>query len=123
MKCYYQRDFDAVAICKSCGRGLSPAYAVDVGSGTACKDRCETAVAELNTIIERSKTVYSKTGSAYRGNGVLIFGLGITFMGFGILPIIISGNYGSSFMAIMGAIFILWSFQQFKSARQIASVK
>ena len=123
MKCYYHRESDAVAVCKSCGRGLSPEFAVDVGPSTACKDRCEVAVAELNTIIERSKTVYSKTGSAYRRGAFSILALGLIFSGLGVLPIIVSGNYELSFMGVIGVIFIFWSYSQFKSARQIASVK
>lgn len=123
MKCYYQRESDAVAICKSCGRALSPEFAVDVGLGTACKDRCEVAVAELNTIIERSKTAYLKTGSAYRRSAFSILILGVIFSGFGILPIIVNGNYGSSFMAVVGILFIFWSYLHFKSGRQITSVK
>jgi hypothetical protein len=102
---------------------LSPEFAVDVGPGTACKNRCEIDVAELNTIIERSKTAYSKTGSAYRRSAFSILALGLIFSGFGILPIIVSGNYGSSFMAVVGVLFIVWSYSQFKSGRQITSVK
>ena len=123
MKCYYHRESDAIAVCKSCGRGLSADYAVDVGLGTACRGRCEAAVAELNTIIARSKTAYSKTGSAYRRSAVSILALGLIFTGFGVLPIIFSGNYGSSFMAVVGILFIVWSFFSFKSARQITSIE
>jgi hypothetical protein len=41
MKCFYHHDQDAVGECKSCGKGLCPACAVDLGKGLACRQRCE----------------------------------------------------------------------------------
>lgn len=123
MKCYYHHPADAVALCKSCGRALCPDCCADVHPGTACKQRCEQAVADLNTIIERSKTAYVKTGLAYKRSATAILIMGIIFLGFGLLPILINDDYGASFMAVIGFIFLLWSFFSFKSGRQITAVK
>lgn len=123
MKCYYHPTTDAVALCKSCNRALCPACAVDVHPGTACKQRCEQDVTDLNTVIERSKTVYAKTGQAYKRNAISTLIIGIVFLGFGLLPILVNGDYGASFMAVVGAIFLLWAFFSFKNGRQISSVK
>ena len=123
MKCYYHHQSDAVALCKSCGRALCPECAADVGPGTACRQRCEADVAALNTIIERSKSVYAKTGNAYKRNAISVLVMGLIFIGFGVLPILVSGNYGSSFMAVLGVVFVFWAYFQYKSGRQITSIK
>jgi len=41
MKCFYHHDRDAVATCKSCGKGVCMECLVDLGMGVACKNRCE----------------------------------------------------------------------------------
>jgi hypothetical protein len=123
MKCYYHHASDAVALCKSCNRALCPECSADVHPGTACKHRCEKDVADLNTVIERGKTVYAKTGSAYKRNAVSMLIIGLIFLGFGLLPIVVNNDYGASFMAVIGGIFLLWAFFSFKSARQINEVK
>ena len=65
MRCFYHRDLDAVATCKSCGRGLCPDCGADVGNGLACRDRCEEEVRSLNRVISRNKTAFEKTSGAY----------------------------------------------------------
>jgi len=65
MRCFHHRDRDAVAACKSCGRGLCPECAIDVGNGLACPGACEAEVRALNLVIERNKTAYEKTSAAY----------------------------------------------------------
>jgi hypothetical protein len=65
VRCFYHRDLDAVATCKSCGRGLCPDCGADVGNGLACRGRCEAEVRSLNLVIERNKTAYEKTSAAY----------------------------------------------------------
>lgn len=123
MKCYYHHQSDAVAICKSCGRGLCPECEADVGPGSACKQRCENDVKDLNTIIQRSKSAYQKTGAVYKRSAMALLVMGIIFIFIGVLPIIMLNNYGSSFMAVLGIVFVIWSLGNFKSARQITSVK
>ena len=123
MKCYYHHQADAVALCKSCNRAVCPECAADVPPGTACKGRCESDVADLNTIIERSKTAYTKTGQAYRRSGVFTLIIGLLFVALGLLPLLVNENGGALFMAPIGAVFLLSSFFSFRSGKQITEVK
>lgn len=70
MRCYYHHDVDAVAVCKSCSRGLCSSCAADVGNGMACRNRCEAEVQAINDIIRRNKTAYEKTHGAYARTAV-----------------------------------------------------
>jgi hypothetical protein len=51
MKCFYSES-EAVGICKSCGRGLSRAYATEFPKGLACAKRCEADVQRLIRVEE-----------------------------------------------------------------------
>jgi hypothetical protein len=122
MKCFYHTERDAVAMCKSCNRGLCPECSADVPPGVACRGRCEADVAALNLVIERSKTAYQKTGTAYRRNAIATLIMGLFFVAFGILPVLLSQSYGAFFMAPLGAVFLLWSFFSYRSGKQISEV-
>ena len=123
MKCYYHHNSEAIAICKSCNRALCESCAADVHPGTACINRCEKDVEELNTVIERGKSAYQKTGKAYKRNSIALLLSGLVFTFMGIVPIIINNNYASSFLAVLGAIFLLWSYFSYSTGKQIESTE
>jgi hypothetical protein len=52
--CFYHSGSAAVGTCKSCGKGVCRACAVDLGQGLACRDRCETDVAALIAVLDRT---------------------------------------------------------------------
>jgi hypothetical protein len=54
MKCFYHRNLDAVGSCKSCGKGLCPECAVDLGKGLACRDQCEEEAKRVINLIEQN---------------------------------------------------------------------
>jgi hypothetical protein len=82
MRCYYHQEQEAVALCKSCSRGLCPSCAVDVGNGLACRNSCEDEVRSLNRVINRNKTSYEKTSGAYARMAVFYGVLGaVMFVG------------------------------------------
>lgn len=119
MKCFYDPAQDAVGTCKSCGKGLSPDYAVDLGKGLACKGRCEEDVRALIAMIDRSVSMQGTTERILRGSGragmmvsVMYLLMGATFLFF--------GRYGRDepvpFLMIMGGLFIVWSFLHFRRA-------
>ena len=81
MRCYYHREVEAVATCKSCGRGLCPDCANEVGAGLACRGRCEDEGRALNRIIERNKTAYEKAKGAYLRTALFYGTLGLVFLG------------------------------------------
>jgi hypothetical protein len=123
MKCFNHSQSDGVAVCKSCGRILCHDCCAEVGTGSACKGRCEADVEDLNVIIKRSKSAYQKTGGAYRRNGIAMLVLGLVFFFIGIIPVITGHGYASIFIAIMGLLFVIWSYFSFVSARQISNIE
>jgi hypothetical protein len=121
VKCFYHHQNDAIALCKSCSRALCIECAADVHPGTACLNRCEQDVAAVNIVIERSRTAYQKTGTAYRRNAVAILMAGVAFLSVGVLPILVKGTYDTAFLAILGLIFLIWSYFSYRSGKQIES--
>jgi Flp pilus assembly protein TadB len=123
MKCYYHEENEAVAICKSCSRALCKSCAADVHPGTACINRCEKDVEALNLMIEKNKTAYQKTGKAYKRNAIALLLSGLAFSFIGIIPILVSKNYSSAFMVVLGFIFLLWSYFSYRSGKQIETTE
>ena len=123
MKCFYHPDRDAVALCKSCGRGLCLDCCADVPPGIACLGKCEADVAALNLVLQRGKTAYQKTGAAYRRNAIAMLIAGLLISGFGLLPVIVSRSYGAFFLIPFGAIFLLFSYFSYRSGQQIVAVE
>ena len=54
MRCFYHHEKEAVGTCKSCGKGLCPDCAVDLGRGLACRGRCEENVKTVIQLVERN---------------------------------------------------------------------
>lgn len=123
MKCFYHSDRDAVAVCKSCGRGICPECLADVPPGVACRNRCETEVAALNLLIRRNRTAYQKAGASWRRNAIGMLLAGLLFGGLGLLLLVFKGDSGAIFMMPLGALFLLWSFFSYRSGKQIAAVE
>jgi cytochrome c-type biogenesis protein CcmH/NrfF len=59
MRCYYHREVEAVATCRSCCRGLCDACAVEVDKLSACRDRCEADVAAMRALVVQSHTAFA----------------------------------------------------------------
>jgi hypothetical protein len=66
MRCYYHRDTDAVATCRTCCRGLCDACAIEVNKASACRGRCEADVAAVHALIARSDTALVTAGRQLR---------------------------------------------------------
>ena len=122
MKCFYHPDRDAVALCKSCSRGLCSDCSADVPPGVACRGKCEEDVASLNLVIRRSKTAYQKTGAAYRRNAIATLIMGVFFVAFGVLPVLVSQSYGALFLTPLGCVSLLWSYFSYRSGKEISEV-
>lgn len=101
MKCFYSAQ-DAVGICKSCGRGLSLAFATEFPTGLACKGRCEPAVLDLI----RQQTA---AASALRSNNTTLLASGAlsVFAGCGFLYFN-RYNTGLNLFDFMGGTFITY---------------
>ena len=92
MRCYYHHDREAVGGCKSCGKGLCPDCAVDLIKGLACRDRCESDVRSVITLIDRNIALIPTTSRLIETGRRTRFGAAI-------------------FQLITGAIFIGWGLQ------------
>lgn len=123
MKCFYHRETDAVALCKSCSRALCPDCAADVPPGSACRNRCEQDVAAVNLMIERNKSVYQKARIAHKRNAIATLILGLIFIVMGVLPIILIDDWYGLFMVIFGFAFFLWAYFSYKNGEQIESAE
>ncbi|MHA6495523.1 B-box zinc finger protein [Pseudomonas borbori] len=119
MKCFYHQQDEAIALCKSCTRALCRCCAADVHPGTACINRCEKDVEELNIVNTRNQSAYQKAGKAHKRGALATLIMGLTFILIGGLPVAINNNYDASFMAVIGLIFLLWSYFGYKSGKQI----
>lgn len=104
MRCFNHSEREAVAICKSCNKGLCKECAVEVDNGIACKGKCEEEVIFLNQMLQKSKGVHNKTAQSLYTACFIYFAMGVVFIGFGfyteIPPL-------KPFLLIMGGIMIL----------------
>jgi hypothetical protein len=97
MRCFYHQDREAVGACKSCGKGLCPECAADLGKGLACRGRCEADVqaviklvdqnvrcmGEVRSIMNRNRSVVKQARSTRFATGVLYSVVGAIFTVFG----------------------------------------
>ncbi len=97
MRCFYHQDREAVGACKSCGKGLCPECAVDLGKGLACRGRCEAEVealmqllaqnvrhmGEVERIMQRQVSVVKQGSSMRYANGFFLGATGLIFTIFG----------------------------------------
>jgi hypothetical protein len=66
MRCYYHRDVDAIATCRSCCRGVCDACAAEVNKAAACRGRCEADVAAVHALLARSNSAMATAGRQLR---------------------------------------------------------
>ena len=117
MKCFYDPTQDAIGTCKSCGKGLSADYSVDLGKGLACKGRCEEDVRRLIELIEHNISMRGASANIMRGAGrggmltsVVHFVLGCAFLGFGIRH----REEIDAFPIMVGIVFLIWGIVTFR---------
>ena len=89
MRCYYHQDKEAVGSCKSCGKGLCPDCAVDVGKGLACRGHCEEDVRAVIALIDRNIKLSPQTARILESSRKVRSG-------------------AATFNLVIGAIFIAW---------------
>jgi hypothetical protein len=116
MNCFHHPTTAAVGICKSCGKGLCPSCAADLGKGLACKGRCEEDVTNLIGLIDRNiqrspmnEELLKKVRThSYRGE---IFNIvfGLILIGFSVNGYFQYGLAGSApLLAAMGLCFLVF---------------
>ena len=101
MKCFNHSEVDAIGGCKACAKGLCHACATDLDHGLACKDKHESDVTFLYTLVERSrKTIEIQPQSAMAGNLSWII-MGLIFVGFGFYQ-------ANTFLTVFGGFCIIY---------------
>jgi hypothetical protein len=108
--CFYHQERDAVGSCKSCGKGVCSACAVDLGKGLACRGRCEDDVKAVLALVEENLRMVGRTPRILRSNrqshvwaAVLFILLGAAFLAWGLLS-----EAGLSFLVVLGGIFLAY---------------
>src|SRR4030095_10970083 len=102
MKCFNHAANDAVAICKSCGRGICRDCLIEVGTAMVCKERCESAVAGLNDLVSRNINAYKKASEVYRSVALFFGLLGLVMVVMGAVILRRSGNSAGWLAIILG---------------------
>ena len=117
MKCFAHDKVDALAVCRSCGRGLCRDCIAEVGLSCSCKGGCEEVVATMNDLVVRGRTQFQKISSAQ-------FRFGITFGMFGIILLALGGvSFANSengyFLLACGAPLLILSVLMIYSAKRL----
>ncbi len=99
MKCFNHNETDAIGQCKHCYKGLCKACLTDLGHGTACQDKHEVEVENINSLIENSTASYSLSPKSVFVSNLFLLLLGILFLWFGFAE-------DSTFLMVVGALFI-----------------
>lgn len=91
MKCFYHQDRHAVGSCKSCGKGVCPDCAVDLGKGLACRSHCEENAQAVIDLIDQNIRLAPRTAKLLDSNRRVRTG-------------------ASGFNLVLGVVFVLWGF-------------
>jgi hypothetical protein len=110
MRCYYHQEKEAVGSCRSCGRGLCPDCAADVGKALACRGHCEEDVRAYVALVHRndklspqSAKILKSGRQARYASAAFILVFGVIFAAYGF-----SNLKEYSFMAVLGVCFLVY---------------
>ncbi len=120
MKCFNHPTVDAVALCKSCSRGLCRDCVAEVELSCSCRNRCEEDVAAMNDLVERGRTAYQKTSATYFRSGLITLLLGSVFLvigGFGVTRG--AGGEWGYFLLLIGLLIAGMGVSHFISAKKM----
>jgi hypothetical protein len=108
MNCFYHQDRVAVALCKSCLRGLCAECAVDVGDGVACRNSCEVRAKRINKIVDSNAKVMSLANTSLRRNFYFTSTCGIIFTTLGgWMAYYGKDSFVGALFALLGIVFII----------------
>jgi hypothetical protein len=121
MRCFYHQDREAIGTCKSCGKGLCPDCAVDLGKGLACRDRCEQDVRAVIALVERNIQLQPTTtrliqagGSARWAGSIFFLASGAVFLYFGL-----TSDHEMPLVSVLGGCFVAFGLFQMLWALRI----
>jgi hypothetical protein len=117
MNCFYHHTIVAVGVCKSCGKGLCPECAADLGKGIACKGHCENEVQSVIRLIDFNAAMVDAKKGNLRGGAMT--NAGFYLAGGTLFALIAAGVFFSSdaseragalFPPIFGVILLVMGF-------------
>ena len=122
MRCFYHQDKEAVGSCKSCGKGLCPDCAADVGKGLACRGQCEEDVRAVVALVDRNIKLSPQTARILESgrkirSSAATFNLvtGVIFVAWGV-----TDTERLSFIIVLGACFLAYGVFGLFQARRLA---
>ena len=118
MQCY-NHEVSAVGTCKHCCKALCIDCITEVEGICACKNSCESAVAEFEKYRLLSQQSIKKVSSTYKNGAIFNFICGLLFFSVGIIPVLTGKNYGMLFLSALGLAFFYGSYSAYKSAKRI----
>lgn len=92
-----------MGLCKSCGKGVCRACAVDLGEGLACADSCEVAARDLIMQIRISRQALQTTPSVYKTQSTVGFLAGATFLAIGAASLVTPIGWVAPIFIMMAA--------------------
>jgi hypothetical protein len=84
MNCFRHRNVVAIALCRSCGKGLCEECAIEVPNGVACKNSCEERVAFINKMLDANREVMRVSNTQSRSHALLTVVMAFVFAVFAV---------------------------------------
>jgi hypothetical protein len=104
MKCFTHPAVDAVALCKSCSRGVCSQCVVEVGKSCACRGRCEADVAAVDQMVRRVSGRMPNLKAVGFVSGAILVLLGLFGTLLGIFMVTRPGGNASGWGLIVGGV-------------------
>ena len=106
MRCFYHHDREAVGTCKSCGKGVCPECAVDLGKGLACRGHCEEDARAVIELIERNIKLSATIAGRLQGNQRVLSSASIFNLVTGGVMLAWGIRDGMSLLVVLGVCFL-----------------
>lgn len=117
MKCFYHGERDAVALCKSCQRGLCPDCVSDVPPGVACRGKCETEVGALNRVFEQSKRAFDANQRVLKSSALPMILFAMVFIGVAVALLQDERHVAAIVPMGIALVMLTWSYLSYRNAK------
>jgi hypothetical protein len=125
LHCYQHRDAEALAICRTCGRGVCAACSHEGPEGITCSGDCQTLAKAVHEMNLRALRIYGIGEKPRRITVPIVAWLlpGLVFMGFGAISSWRAGTIDTTdaFGLTLGAVFVaagVWMHLQARRLQQ-----
>ncbi|MBC9248958.1 hypothetical protein A9179_01590 [Pseudomonas alcaligenes] len=120
MNCFNHHTDAAIAICKSCGKGVCPSCAIDKGFAVTCSESCADEASDTFIMSSRAKRMYGLGGAkkVFPLGVVIWMVFGLLFSSFGIYRFAESGT-PEWFLLLFGAASFFLAFATYRRAKSL----